>query len=62
MHPYIIILLLTFSVSLQAEMKCEAGKCSTGKSVVKKDIPKKEVMQKEVVKTVSNTEKHTKSC
>jgi len=42
MHKYIIILLLTFTVSLQAEMKCEAGKCSTGKSVVKKKIPKKE--------------------
>ena len=44
---YIIILLLTFVVSLQAEMKCEAGKCGTGKSVVKKDIPKKEVIKKE---------------
>jgi Cu(I)/Ag(I) efflux system membrane fusion protein len=60
MHRYIIILLLTLSVSLQAEMKCEAGKCTTGKSVVKKDIPKKGVMQKEVVETVINTEKHTK--
>ena len=50
MHPYIIILLFTFTVSLQAEMKCEAGKCGTGKSVVKKDIPKKEVVKKEIDK------------
>ena len=47
MHKQIIILLLTFAVSLHAEMKCEAGKCSTGKSVVKKDIPKKESIKKE---------------
>ncbi|WP_415405987.1 efflux RND transporter periplasmic adaptor subunit [Sulfurovum sp. CS9] len=50
MHRYIIILLLTFTVSLQAEMKCEAGKCGTGKSVVKKDIPKKEVVEKKILK------------
>ena len=49
MHPYIIILLVTFTVSLQAEMKCEAGKCSTGKSIIKKEIPKKEVVEKDVV-------------
>ncbi len=49
MHPYIIILLVTFTVSLQAEMKCEAGKYSTGKSIIKKEIPKKEVVEKDVV-------------
>ncbi len=55
MHSYIIILLLTFAVSLQAEMKCEAGKCSTGKSVVKKEAPKKEVVEK-----VINKKEHAK--
>ena len=35
-----MILLFTFTLSLYAEMKCEAGKCSTGKSVVKKDVIK----------------------
>lgn len=52
MHRYIIILLLTFTLSLQAEMKCEAGKCGTGKSVVKKDIPKKVINKKEHIKEV----------
>jgi Cu(I)/Ag(I) efflux system membrane fusion protein len=60
MYRYIIILLLTFTLSLQAEMKCEAGKCGTGKSVVKKDIPKKVVVKKEVIEKEILKKEHTK--
>ncbi len=50
MTKQIIILLFALTLSLQAEMKCEAGKCGTGKSMLKKDIPKKEVVEKKILK------------
>lgn len=52
-----IILLFAFAVSLQAEMKCEAGKCVTGKSVVQKEIPKKKMYTKEHTKNTQKKEK-----
>jgi len=58
MIKYIILLLLTFSVFLHAEMKCEAGKCSTGKSVVKKELLKKDV-NKELQKRETKESKPT---
>ena len=37
----LILTLVLFTLSAQAEMKCESGKCSTGKESSKKVVPKK---------------------
>lgn len=41
-----ILTLVLFTISAQAEMKCESGKCSTGKEATQKTVPKKPELAK----------------
>ncbi|BAF71647.1 efflux RND transporter periplasmic adaptor subunit [Sulfurovum sp. NBC37-1] len=54
-----ILTLVLFTISAQAEMKCESGKCSTGKEATQKAIPKKPEPAKSEAMPGMTTEEHT---